>query len=224
MFSPYDVSPLWFRYTDAGFTLLAFLATFAIMAYSFRIYRLTKMRAVEYLTVAFAFIFIGFGFQGLADFSLWYEPNHVWFGEWLQPYGISEGAIYLMLMLGAMAFTLAGYLTLTGLFLRARLKNIILMIALFVTTLVSGIGIHYGIYHAILVIVLAVLVIHYYERAQQEKKWLAFKAFLLLLTSQILFTFVFIHPLLYVAAHISRIAGFLLLAYNLYAVFRHGRQ
>lgn len=216
MIFPSAISPLWFKYTDSAFVLVAFLTTLFITLYSYRVYRLTEVRNAKYLALSFLIISLGLFFQSILDFSLWYDPAHMW----IQEYSSYAPNIYATLFLLTMACTLFGYLTLTGLFLGSNLKSIILMGALFVVTLYSAFFVRYAVFHGVLTAVILVITLHYYEKYRKEGKSIAFAAFSCILAGHILFSLIQFHSFFYVVSHLARLAGFLLLAYNLYKVYR----
>lgn len=219
MIIPSLVSPLWFRYMDTVFVLIAFLATLVITLYSFKIYRLTDLRGPKYLSLAFLIIGLGLFFQGLLDFSLWYDVAHGWINE-AMPLGMTPQLTYQGLFALAMAFTLFGYLTLTGLFLSSNIKSVLLMGVLFAVTIYSALFLRYAIFHGVLTAVIFVLTLHYYERSKKEKASLPFIAFTAILLGHVLFSLILVSPVFYVVSHLLRIAGFLILAYNVYSVTR----
>ncbi len=213
---------------DSAFELFALIVAATIAFYGYKIYKVSGEQKYYHFALSFLFLAVALLARGLLDVYSFDFIKQFGFQQFTQLISSSQSALY---NTGADIYRLlylAGYALLIKAIYKLEdfRKTVPLLLAVFI-------GVLGGKYFAFIIpnivtLGLLLVLVKYFYGNYSEKKSLSAKltlaAFILISLSEILFILTIIGSnaglMLYVLAHISRMVGFLLLAYNLYVVFK----
>lgn len=222
--SQLSLSPHWFYGLDAGFELFSLIVASIIAYYGHKIYRVSS--EVKYAHFSFSFLFLALALlvRGVLDLSIF---------EFIRIHGVQQFLsiiasgnsplhntgtdIYRLLSLAAYALLIKAMYNVED-----WKKSFLLVITVFAGILGSKL-IVFSLYNIVSLILLAIIAKFFYDNYSKKKSHnakLTLLAFVLLAASELFFILILLNPQFYVMAHLAKMAGFVVLAYNLYLVFK----
>lgn len=211
---PSEVSPAWFFGIDSAFELLsAFIAIF-IGYYALKVLRATKREGYLFLSNAFFAVAFSLIARSLTRLALSYNL--------LQADSPLQYSGYLIYAL----FMLTGFALLVKLTLDMK-RGTTLLFAFVLSIIPLSLYVGYVFFYLGCMILLSYSVRYFfgnYRRSKSKHALLVFLSFLLIFVSQIFFALIEFANIFYVAGHVVRLAGFLILLYNTFLISRAGKK
>ena len=210
MVSVHLQGPQWFFGADASLEAFAAVIAFCVAFASLRVYRVTREQKYGYFTASMALLTLSFLARAITDTLLeellFTVPSEL------------SGMIFFIGYVTHIILALVAYLILVIVTHKITDKRIIFL--LFLLTLPSLLisGSYFLSFYGLSAILLAFTAFSYYQNYRKICKasaCLVFIAFLLLTISQVLFLLEAVYDPLYVGAHVTQAAGYLVLLFAL---------
>ena len=229
-------TPDWFAVWDLLFSSIGFVVALLIAAYSWRLYSMQRMEnKFAYFSVAFVLIALSFASKILTGSVLAYRPlrdvTAVVLAPLAGPSLVFSHLLYRFAFFFQMVTMLGGWLLIffTSQKSRDRLHTFheLTQIGLFIylVTLIAIVSnFRYEVFFLTCTVLLGLIVLHYYknytQRGRSRNAWMVTASFFLMLLGNIILTFVFLVPTVYVLGEFLILLGFLSLLYKYHAVTR----
>jgi len=211
--------PLWFQGMDVVLGIISILVAFLIATLSYKAYKVTEENKYYYFSLAFALMGLSFAIYSVVN---WILLTHIFLplNGALELFDFTF-LIYMLLIF--LAYTLIFIVT-----LKIEQRKVGLLIFALIALLTLFSYQYYLKFHMISFILLFLLAHQFYTNYSEKKNTnslLVFISFYLLASAQLLFVgMVYINQLLYVAAVILQLIGFLTLFYMTLRVNYGGKK
>jgi len=215
--------PKWFYGLDAGFELIAAVATLLIAFYALRVYKLTKLRKYLYFMLAFVLISGSYILRAVADYTVYSSligqiPNITSALQAVAPIQnfYSTGVILFMVL------SFAGFMMLVALYMGIqsfRTVTLLFLLAILIALLSVN---KFIAFHATLIVMLLFIVAHLSSKFGKRKRassFLVLYGMSSLLAAQLFFLMLGLGAIYYVVGHVLQLFGFILLLLNMMIVF-----
>lgn len=219
-------SPKWFFGIDIVFEIAAIFITLLISLYGYRIYKLSKNKEHKYFSTSFLLIALSFILKTITSFDIYYsvlKTVDLGFRTVTMVFLYYSDTLHLVGLLASRMLMLIAFFSLFLLTDRGHSKNDIYMISYFllITTIFSSSA--YYLFHITLGFAIFFLCLHFrknYRKDRKVNKLAVFLSFVLLLTSQLAFTLIFLEEEFYVLGEILMLIGYLVLLLNYISVHK----
>lgn len=218
--------PDWFHGIDTTIEILSIAVAFMVSLYAYKIYKLTKQKKYAYFSAAFMLASIAYIFKVISEVVIYshYVEQHI-----LGPFVISKTVIQPVTWIHNYAHSLFSLLLLFSTFillmvtLEVKNKHLLVLLTYFmvIITLISDSAPF--IFHLTNVLMLSMLVLHYYNnhaRIQTKQSLYVTLAFLSMLISHIILIFKEYDPDIYATGLLFQLIGFGTLLYAFILVKR----
>jgi len=215
--------PKWFYGLDAGFEVIASVATLLIAFYSFRVFRLTKLRKYLYFMLAFLLISGSYFLRAVADYTVYssligHIPN-------ITSAITNVAPIQTYYSLGILAFmvlSFAGFMMLVALYIGITSYRTVALLFL-LAILIAFLSVNkFVAFHATLIIMLLFIVARLsinFGRKKRASSFLVLYGMSCLLAAQLFFFLLSFDVVYYVVGHVVQLFGFILLLLNMIIIF-----
>src|SRR3989338_8930932 len=217
-------SPHWFYGIDAIFELFSLIVATTIAFYGYKIYKISGEVKYSHFSFSFLFLALALMVRGILDISIFEFIKNQGIRDFLSTIALGNSPLhnsgtdlYRLLMLSGYAFLIKALYKIED-----WQKSSLLSLAVFVGVL-GGKFTYFFIFNIVAFLLLLVIVKFFYDNYLKKKSInakLTLLAFGLLALSELFFVLLLANSGFYTAAHLTRLSGFAVLAYNLYLVFR----
>jgi hypothetical protein len=222
----YINSPQWFAGVDSVIELLSIIVAFMVCLYSYKVYRLTKQKNYFFFSGAFFLVGVSYIFKIISELVIYsrYVEQKI-----IGPFIVSRTVLEQVTWVHTYSHTIFRLLLMFAFFillvvaLKVKKKQTLILLTYFMVlvTLVSSYA-HF-VFHLTHVIMLSMLVFHFYHNYLKRKTRQALfvtLAFLSILISHIVLVFMMYDPNIYAIGEVFQLIGFGILLYAFILVTR----
>ncbi len=210
MVSVHMQGPQWFFGADASLEAFAAVIAFCVAFASLRVYRVTRERKYGFFTASMVLLTLSFLSRAITDALLeellFTIPSNI------------SGMIFFIGYVLHILLALTAYVLLVIITHKITDKSIIALLFLILVPSIMISGSYFLSFYGLSAILLAFVAFSYYQNYRKVCKasaCLVFLSFLLLAIAQLLFLFEAVYDPLYVAAHVTQAAGYMVLLFAL---------
>ena len=223
-------NPHWFYGKDLVIDIISAFVPLLIAFFSLRYYKIEKKnKNYLYLAISFLLIALSFFFKILTNFSIEYnllEVRNFGFMTVVHNYVKTSDILFVVGYLIYRALNLLGLYTLYSIYQEQPKSNIFLIVFLIaISTYFSQSS--YYMFHLTALILLSLITLQYYHNYKKNRQFSAkmlTTSFAIIGASQIFFMFVHLNQVIYVAAEIIQLMGYLLLLTAFVKVLRNAKK
>ena len=224
-------SPTWFYGKDIIIDIVSVLVLFLIGTVSIKFYKMNKKKKEYFwLGTSFIIIAVSFIFKVLTNFTIYYP---VTFSRKVGLLTLTYHGFEANDVLFDFGFLIYRILTLVGLFIlfevyqKNRSKRYIFLALYLIITSTYFSRATYFVFHLTALILLLIITIQYGRQYNENKHKTTFMlalGFGVISLSQLIFVFNAMHKLMYVAAEVVQLIGYLILFFTLILVLGYGKK